>query len=105
MEDAFEPIQLMTPASAQQMIAERVRAARVALGWKQSTLAARAGVALPTLRRFEQTGEVSLKRLLRICHALGRLGEFENILRPAVAATLAELEKRSIRPQRKRGSR
>jgi HTH-type transcriptional regulator/antitoxin HipB len=101
----FSYPQLMTPAEAQKMMVERVRAARVSLGLKQSTLAQRAGVTLPTLRRFEQTGEVSLKYLLRICHALGRLGEFENILRSPAATTLAELEERAARPQRKRGSR
>jgi len=97
--------QLQTPASAQRLLAERVREARVGLGLKQSTLAARAGVALPTLRRFEQVGEVSLKHLTRICHALGRLDEFENILRPPPAATMAELESRVTKPKRKRGSR
>lgn len=95
---------LITPLDAQKMMAERVRAARLTAGWKQSTLAQRAGVTLPTLRRFEQTSEVSLKYLMRICHALGRLGEFENVLRPPPAATLAELEKRTSQQQRKRGS-
>ncbi|HEX4796008.1 MAG TPA: helix-turn-helix transcriptional regulator [Humisphaera sp.] len=97
-------VELQTPASAQRMLADRVREARVGLGLKQSTLAARAGVALPTLRRFEQTGEVSLKHLTRICHALGRLDEFENILRPPPAASMAELEARAALPRRKRGS-
>lgn len=97
--------QLQTPASAQRLLADRVREARVLLGLKQSTLAARAGVALPTLRRFEQMGEVSLKHLTRICHALGRLDEFESILRPPAAATMAELESRFTTPKRKRGSR
>ena len=97
--------QLLTPASAQRLLADRVREARVALGLKQSTLAARAGVALPTLQRFEQIGEVSLKHLMRICHALGRLDEFETILRPPPPVTMAELEARAGSPKRRRGSR
>ncbi len=87
------------------MLAARVREARVALGLKQTTLAARAGVTVPTLRRFEQTGEVSLKYLARICHALGRLDEFDSLFRPPHAATMAELETQATRPKRKRGSR
>jgi hypothetical protein len=71
----------------------------------QATLAARAGVALPTLRRFEQTGEASLKHLMRICHALGRIDEFDTIIRSPPAATMAELEARHSQPKRKRGSR
>ncbi|HWB55058.1 MAG TPA: helix-turn-helix transcriptional regulator [Tepidisphaeraceae bacterium] len=104
MSEFYSP-QLITPLAAQKLMAERARTVRVSLGLKQSTLAQRAGVTLPTLRRFEQTGEVSLKYLMRICHALGRLGEFENLLRPPPAATLAELEKQTSQPQRKRGSR
>lgn len=97
--------QLLTALSAQRLLADRVREVRVGLGWKQTTLASRAGVALPSLRRFEQRGEVSLKHLMRICHALGRLDEFQGILRPAAATTIAELEAQTARPKRKRGSR
>jgi HTH-type transcriptional regulator/antitoxin HipB len=100
-----DPIQLQTPLGAQKALAARVREARVGLGLKQTTLADRAGVTLASLRRFEQTGEVSLKHLMRICHALGRLDEFEALLRPPPAATMAELEARVTRPLRKRGSR
>ena len=96
---------LKSPADTQRMLAERIRAARIAMGFKQSTLAERAGVALPTLRRFEQTGEVSLKYLMLICQALGRLGEFDNLFKPPPAATMAELESQFSQPKRKRGSR
>lgn len=97
--------QLQIPASAQRMLAGRVREARVAQNLMQTTLAARAGVALPTLRRFEQTGQVSLKHLMRICGALGRLDEFENVLRPPPAATMGELESQVAPRRRNRGSR
>jgi len=98
------PLQLQTPSAAQRLLADRVRDARVALGLKQTTLASRAGVTLASLRRFEQSGEVSLKHLMRICHALGRLDEFDSLLRPAPAASIAELESRLAHPRRKRGS-
>ena len=94
----------LTPLSAQRALADRARATRLGLELKQSTLASRAGVALPTLRRFEQTGEISLKHLARICHALGRLDDLGALLRPAAAATMAELEARNL-PPRRRGSR
>ena len=98
--------QLLTPLAAQRLVADRVRDARLAMGFKQSTLAARAGVSLGTLRRFEQTGDISLKHLMLLCHVLARLDDFDAVLRPAAAATMAELESRMARPQtRKRGSR
>lgn len=106
MEDLLPTfLQLLSAPHAQRLLADRTRELRAGMGWKQSTLAARAGVTLSTLRRFEQTGEVSLKYLMRICHALGRLDEFENILRPPAPGTLRELEAQAARPRRRRGSR
>jgi transcriptional regulator with XRE-family HTH domain len=101
----LQPLQLQTPTGVQRTLADRLRVVRVAAGLKQSTLAARAGVSLPSLRLFEQRGEISLKSLMRICHALGRLDEFEELFKPPVAATMAELEQRNTRRVRKRGSR
>src|SRR5580692_8050621 len=105
MPACLQAIQLQTPPGAQSALAGRVRDARVGMGLKQTTLASRAGVSLASLRRFEQTGEISLKHLMRICHALGRLDEFDSVLRPPPAATMAELEARFTGPRRKRGSR
>jgi transcriptional regulator with XRE-family HTH domain len=102
--DALQ-LQLRTPGEMQRQLAERLRATRVFAGFKQSTLATRAGVSLGSLRPFEQRGEISLKHLLRICHALGRLDELEGLFLPPPAATLAELESRLEQPKRRRGSR
>ena len=44
---------------------------RVALGMSQEVAAARAGIALGTLRRFERTGEISLRRLLALLQLYG----------------------------------
>ena len=100
------PIQLHHPLDIARQLAERVRAERLRRGWKQSTLAERSGVSLPTIRRYERTGRTSVENLLRLCHALGRLDEFAELLKPPVATSLAELEARTLRPVgRKRGTR
>ncbi len=96
-------IQLNTPTEIGLLLADRVRAARLTLGWKQATLAERSGVTLASLRRFERTGKVSLESLLRLCHALGRIDEFEQLLRPPAVRSLDELEERTSRPMPKRG--
>lgn len=98
-------LQLSNPADAQRTLADRAREARLALGLKQATVATRAGVTLASLRRFEQTGEISFKHLTRILHALGRLDEMDALLRPAPAATMADLEARANQSRRKRGTR
>ena len=43
----------------------------------QEGLAARAGVKFATYRRFEQTGEISLRGLLQVGFALNALSEFD----------------------------
>ena len=105
MPSGSDALPLLAPIQAQRALADRARAARIAMGLKQKTLAQRAGVTLATLRRFEQIGEISLKYLVRIFHVLGRLDEFENLLKPPPAASIAELELRLAAPLRKRGSR
>jgi transcriptional regulator with XRE-family HTH domain len=96
-------LQLSSPKDIERLLADRVRAARLALGWKQATLAERSGVTLASLRRFERTGKVSLESLLRLCHALGRIDEFEQLLRPPAVQSLDELEARTTRPLPQRG--
>ena len=99
------PLQLHTPEEIGQQLARRLRELRLLTGWKQTTLAARSGVTLASLKRFERTGKISLESLLRICHALGRLDEFGQILQPPAARSLAELESRISKPLPRRGRR
>ena len=88
-------LQISTPEQVEQQLAARIRALRLQRNWKQSTLAERSGVSLPTIRRYEGTGRTTLRNLLRLCHALGRLDEFVELLLPARASSIAELEARS----------
>lgn len=66
-----------TPKEVASRIAARVRARRLELDLTQEGLAARAGVKFATYRRFEQTGEISLKGLLQVGFALNELSEFD----------------------------
>lgn len=96
-------IQLHSPRDIGQELARRAKHLRLLKGWKQATLAARSGVTLASLKRFETTGKVSLESLLRICHALGRLDEFNLLLHPPAARLLDELEALVSRPSPRRG--
>ena len=58
-------------------IASRVKARRLELDLTQEGLATRAGVKFATYRRFEQTGDISLRGLLQIGFALNALSEFD----------------------------
>jgi transcriptional regulator with XRE-family HTH domain len=47
-------------------IRDTIKARRVAMGYKQSEAAARAGITIRSLQHFEQTGKISLARLLKL---------------------------------------
>lgn len=94
---------LETPEHVRKILADRLKALRLARGWKQDTLAKRSGVSLGSLRRFEETGKVSLENLLDLAFALNRLEDFTALFQAPPASSLAELEAQEQRPTRKRG--
>jgi transcriptional regulator with XRE-family HTH domain len=96
---------LKTPEQVSQTLAARVKALRLAKGWKQITLAQRSGVSLASLRRFEESGRVSLESLLDLAFALNRLDDFDALLEEPRASSLAELEAAEKRPARRRRGR
>ena len=100
------PIQLHHPDEIARLLADRLRAERLRREWKQETLAGRSGVSLPTVRRYERTGRTSLENMLKLCHALGRLDAFADLLKPPPASSIDELAARTASaPRRKRGVR
>ncbi|MDZ4391260.1 MAG: helix-turn-helix transcriptional regulator [Gemmatimonadales bacterium] len=83
------------------MIAERAKAARLGRGWSRQELARRAGISPETIKGLEQTGRITLGRLLAIAGALGALTEFTELFPAPVARSLDDLE--AAAPVRQRG--
>jgi HTH-type transcriptional regulator / antitoxin HipB len=94
---------LLTPPEAAQLLAVRFKALRLQAGYKRSTLAQHAGVTVASLKRFEDTGQVSLINLLRLAHALDRLPEFADLFVASQAKSLAELREQTQKKTPKRG--
>ena len=65
-----------TPRDVALQVAARVKSRRLELNLTQEGLATRAGVKFATYRRFEQTGEISLRGLLQVGFALNALSDF-----------------------------
>jgi transcriptional regulator with XRE-family HTH domain len=63
-------------------LAENHKKLRKQKGLSQSELAERSGVSLGSLKRFETKGQVSLESLLKLVFVLGRLADFETVLKP-----------------------
>jgi transcriptional regulator with XRE-family HTH domain len=80
-----------TPYETGLKIARRHRALRKRLNLSQQEMAERSGVSLGSLKRFERSGKVSLESLLKLVHLLGRLGDFDNVLKET--ENLDEIEK------------
>ena len=105
MSDPFSPPYVLhTPEEIARDLAAKLKALRLDRGWKQSTLAEYAGVSLASLRRLEGSGKGSLKNLLKLTLALGRIDDFATILEPPPARSIDELERRRSQPKRQRGN-
>lgn len=96
------PMQLM-PGETEKLLARRLKALRLQAGYKRTTLALRSGVSAASLKRFEESGQISLQSLLCLAYALNRLDEFNTLLMPPAATSLAELKRRSSETTPKRG--
>lgn len=98
---------LITVAQAQEKIAKNARMQRLAIGLTQQGLAERSGVALPTLRKFEQKGLISLESFLKIQMVLGGLENVIKSIQPNTSAfsSIDEVLEANKKPKRKRGNR
>ena len=86
-------------------IAQRVRERRVDRGWSRLELSKRAQVSPETLKAFERTGQISLRRLVRLSVALGCVDEWDGLFRPTAPTSLDEVEAGARRRQRGRTNR
>lgn len=96
---------LITPAKAQKKLAEQARARRLQMDLTQEGLAKRSGVALPTLRKFERTGVLSLESFLKLHMVLGGLEEIikSTQIKNAPFLSIDDVLKTDRTPTRKRG--
>jgi len=63
-------------------ISQNVVTLRKEKGWTQLNLAEKSDVSYGSIKRFEQSGQISFESLLKIAESLRRLSEFENVLLP-----------------------
>ncbi|MDD3039471.1 helix-turn-helix transcriptional regulator [Bacteroides sp.] len=94
-----------TPDSLMSGIAKRVKQRRLEKGWTQNMLATKAGVSLASYRRFESSGEISLRSLVMLAFALEMTDEFENLFSRKAYQSIDDIIKAEQPKQRKRGKR
>ncbi len=100
-------VSLITPAKAQKKLTENVRQRRLQLELTQKGLAERSGVPLPTLRKFEQKGSISLESFLKLQMVLGGLDDILKAtqVKDALFSSIDDVLKADSAPTRKRGKR
>ena len=97
----FMDFQFSTPEELARELGSRLRSLRISRGHDQAELAARAGVAIRTLRALEQGTGSTTETLLRVLKALEALGGLAALAPTPTISPLALL-KRPTPPRRVR---
>ena len=100
-------ISLITITKAQEILASQLRTKRLVTGLTQKGLATRSGVALATLRKFEQKGLISLESFLKLLMVLGGIDEIIQAveLKQKEFLSIDDVLKSDIENTRKKGWR
>ena len=98
--DAFYNI---SPEDLAGEIAHKARKRRLSLNLTQMALAKKSGVSLGSLKRFENTGEISLKNLLLLAICLDATQEFVELFKTPSYNSVDEVIKAKKTEGRKRG--
>ena len=72
-------INIQTPSSVMLILKENFRKIRLLKKLTQEGIAKRSGVSLGSVKRFESSGEISLKSLLKLALVLECLDDFSSI--------------------------
>lgn len=96
------PIEIYTPDEIASLIAEQAKQLRLSKNMSRKTLSTHSGVSEGSIQRFEQTGKVSLDKLLKIAHALSATETFLSLFELPEPQTIKELKDREKRPKRGR---
>jgi transcriptional regulator with XRE-family HTH domain len=96
-------VDMMAPQEIQKVIASGARNRRLQLNLSQQTLSEKSGVSYGSLKKFEQTGQISLESLLKLAVVLGRVDDFKALFAPAPAIAALSLDELIETDKRKRG--
>ena len=81
----------VTASEIMKVVAGNVRAMRLARNISQKEFASRVGIALPTYRRFETTGEISFRKLVEIAKFFDLAGDIKNLFTKREYSSIEEV--------------
>ena len=95
MENKFDInqfVEVITPQSMAQKLAEKEKTSRKQMKLTQKELSERSGVSYASVRRFENSGEISLFSLLKIANVLGVLEDFNALFTRKAITSLKDFD-------------
>ncbi len=91
--DIGDFIPTVTEKTTIQNMVERFKMRRKERRLSQKTLAQTSGVSYASIRRFERTGEISLRSLVKLANAIGCLSDFEELFKHEIILSVKEYKK------------
>lgn len=82
---------MYTPNDQLKSIGAKVKEIRLAQNLKRSTLSLKSGVSESSIKRFEQSGHISLKSLVQISHVLNITNWMRVLLEEKYISSLEEI--------------
>lgn len=96
-------INMITPQEMQKAIALKLRTLRLELNLSQRTLSEKSGVSYSSLKKFEQTAQISLESLLKLAIVIGRMDDFKALFGQIPSSKALFLDELIEDHKRKRG--
>lgn len=83
-------VDVITESSIVESLVKRVKARRKEAKLSQKELAVRSAVSYASIKRFEQSGEISLSSLVKIASALDCLTDFNYLFKNKIISNLKD---------------
>lgn len=96
-------LDVFNPKALSDLLAGKARMRRLAANLSQESLSGKSGVSLGTIKRFETSGEISLKHLLMLAVALQATEEFKGLFPEPPYQNIDDLIREQTVKKRKRG--
>ena len=93
---------IKTPSEISKALSNRVKQTRIRRSITQEELAERSGVSFGSVKRFEQTGEISLKHLIMISKVLRSSEQWDELFSLSNYESMEELLKEKEKGKRMR---
>ena len=94
---------LLTPGDVQHTLSEHFKRARLDKAHSRTKAAELSGVPSATIRKFETSGQISLRQFLMLCHVYGDIAQLNGVFTIPIPQTMDQLLSQEKQPMRQRG--